>query len=315
MINIDIYTLIDSIDDSLLKLNESITGDGYHFIKLSLFEFEEKFITFFGVSKIYNKSKLRHKGVEVCSVEFANILRNSKYINYFSKAISSNYIILLKKCTSITELSGNDEINTSLELHKMKDYAISLIDKLRLTKYCEIQYLVSFSHILETNHVNCQISNSKNCFNNFNHFSLLDEEIDIFNRINKIFNLNNKLLNLAIESFNISYDIRNKTIQYATLMISLESILNQNPVQIAHTISRHTSIICSSTKEEFLANYKKMKKLYNFRNEIMHGLGSKKLDNSIIELHKFVSGVIIYVMENNIESRDILFNELNYRGY
>lgn len=98
-------------------------------------------------------------------------------------------------------------------------------------------------------------------------------------------------------------------------MICLESLFNVNGKEIAHTISRHLAIVVSSNEDEFKSNYSVIKKLYDYRSNIVHGRKTKEDSlNKIIELEGFVRKAINFFLKINLNQKE-LFATLNLAGW
>jgi hypothetical protein len=97
----------------------------------------------------------------------------------------------------------------------------------------------------------------------------------------------------------------------------METLFNENPNQIAHTISRHVSLLISKDKDEFKKNYTEMKELYKHRNEVIHGI---KPPHTIINetVHKklicYLRQCIIIILSKNLDKKS-LFTHLNVTGF
>ena len=98
-------------------------------------------------------------------------------------------------------------------------------------------------------------------------------------------------------------------------MTCLESLFNLGKDQIAHTISRHLALILSSDKDEFKINYARIKKLYNIRNGIVHGVEYKgNLMDDYIDLCEKVRRAINYCNTAGL-TKEQLFEHLNLSGF
>ena len=101
-------------------------------------------------------------------------------------------------------------------------------------------------------------------------------------------------------------------------MTALESLFNSGTSQIAHTISRHLSLIISKNKEEFHRKYKEIKKLYGTLNKIVHGIGVNRqkvdLEKSMLNLQVLTREAILHCLESGIGKNE-LFDHLDSRGF
>jgi hypothetical protein len=147
-------------------------------------------------------------------------------------------------------------------------------------------------------------------------YTIDDEDVSKLSTTLKAKYESNQLTELAAKNFSLVYDIPDGRIRYITLMTCLESLFNLGKDQIAHTIARHLSIILSEDKEQFKKNYTEIKKLYNMRNNIVHGSEYKGDDlmKDYLNLADKVRKAIIYCNTPSL-TKEKLFEELNIRGF
>src|SRR5690606_26635296 len=114
---------------------------------------------------------------------------------------------------------------------------------------------------------------------------------------------------------NMVYDLPDGRLRIITLITCLESLFNLGRDQIAHTISRHLSIIISDSKDQFKENYLHLKKLYNIRSSIVHGGDYKgNVINDYLELSDKVRTAIRYCNIPDL-TKEKLFDDLNAKGF
>lgn len=127
-----------------------------------------------------------------------------------------------------------------------------------------------------------------------------------------------KYLESSYKLYNSSFRLLDdKVSSYLMLMSSMETLFNENPNQIAHTISRHVSLLVSANKQEFEQNYAEMKKLYKYRNEVIHGIKNPyEIINEIVHknLMDYLRHCIINALSKNLDKTS-LFEYLNAFGF
>jgi len=127
----------------------------------------------------------------------------------------------------------------------------------------------------------------------------------------------NGLTRLAETYFENCYELRDDNTKLINLITALESIFNRSKDQISHIIARHLSLIISTDHDEFEMNYKRIKKLYGYRSQIVHGQNLKikeDIKEVIDELCDLTRKAILYCMDLDM-SKDELFNYLNSKGF
>lgn len=346
--SVDTYAWIDNLDKSVLKLNPVIAPYGFEFIRVRLYELDQKFSDFFGLSpehksgntctishsdtKIPSNRSLREtielekaeklsRGIPIeeiettISVEFHELLQHSLY-NGFG-ILMQREIVLLKRISSFERLVINNTvtINEIIPVHNEVDrFVKALIHHLRLLKNGDVSCSSIFQIAIESRKV---IHRFKPRFTTGTQQKYEVEDGDV-TQFKERFSLSfevNSLTELALSSFNVSYEIQEMKSKYLTLMICLESLFNLGKDQISHTISRHLSILISDNRETFQANYIRIKKLYGFRSKIVHG---QKLDENIVaitgELQNLVRQAINYCLSIN-KNREEFFHFLNSKGF
>jgi hypothetical protein len=193
------------------------------------------------------------------------------------------------------------------------DFANDLLLQMRLFKVGEIRYSQFFSISSETRQVGLRKTGIS--IGSRGSYTLTDKESEDLSRTIVARYETNNLTELAIKNFNVVYDLPDVRLRFITLITCLESLFNLGKDQIAHTISRHLSIILSDSKEQFIENYKRIKKLYNIRSSIVHGSEySGDIIKDYLELSDKVRAAIKYCNVDFV-TKEKLFEDLNARGF
>lgn len=290
------YFVLNRVYESILKLNPILEKYGFVFESYDLKEFILKFdqVLSFG-------AKLKDRRY------YLTFFNNSPMFDFY--VTGNRPMIILRNINSLDYTPG--------KITPFEDaFVKKLITILRLYKSGMIEEIMVFQYDIT----------SKECpsygFKKMRKDTVSDEYIIEDNDVEKIDALLQKeivisaTVKLAFDSFNEYYEIKQSTLKYVTLMTALESIFNQGNQQIAHTCSRHLSILISENVEEFNENYKSMKKLYDFRSKIVHGIKYKDIDikGKLSELERYVRIVLNILLYLDI-SKDELFIELNCKGF
>jgi len=310
------YAHILNADRSILKLNPAIEKFGYKFQWVDASDFEGNFSEIVNVPRRQDRPLTimlgrQHHGI---SHELHNALVHTPPFGQMFMHMEYPGILLLRKLTDF-EVKGDhmDFINEQTEFSTFYSFATDLILQLRLFKIGEIRYSQFFQITSETR----QIGLRKNeiSIGSAGDYTLTDEEAEIISK--KIVGKYeyNALTELAIKNFSVVYDLPDGRIRFITLMTCLESLFNLGKDQIAHTIARHLSIIISTDKSQFNANYTRIKKLYNMRNSIVHG-GEYKGDiiQDYLDLSNKVRAAINYCNVHGL-TKEKLFEDLNSIGF
>jgi len=342
---IENYYHIQGLDESVLCLNPLIKEEGLEFIKFSFLEFQNKFHKYFlsefdelseSTTSVSFNDKEIYSGV---SMTFESIIHHSSLICSFELE-GSGYLILLKDIIVInSDINEIEEVEIESEIDE-DDYfdyekyltpkIKSLINKLRIFKKGHLKLISCFTiyrsneFIRLTESYNIPVSYD---FKNYRYRIDLEDLDFISSHIQKELSIP-PLLELAFDSFNESYNIDHLKLKYVTLIIALESIFNrsgQDPIQ--HIISRHVSLLLSSTREEFETISKNVKELYNIRSIIVHGKTEggelkkiEKLQPYLDRLEDVVRDVLkkliwMYDFEEKQPTKDSLFSYLNAKGF
>lgn len=309
------YAIVLNADKSILKLNPAIEKLGYKFQWVDETELEANFSEIFNVPKSNDRPLTIMIGRELKGIshELHNALVHTPP---FGEIIHMEFpgILLLRKLTDFN-VNGDatDFIIEQTAFMTFFDFANDLLLQMRLFKIGEIRYSQFFSITSETRQVGLRKTGIS--IGSRGNYTLTDKETEDLSRmIVARYEINN-LTELAIKNFNVVYDLPDLRLRFITLITCLESLFNLGKDQIAHTISRHLSIILSDSKEQFIENYKRIKKLYNIRSSIVHGGEySGDIIKDYLELSDKARAAIKYC---NVDfmTKEKLFEDLNARGF
>lgn len=318
---VETYAFFRNLDESILLLNEFIKVYGYRFVVLSIEELEENFSDLFGLSKGFNKGNtiVGFEGLHGLSISkvFSDAISNSN-IDYFYIARNQYKVVALTR-TEYTVVDVNNFKEDHSTSHKLggelQKFVHSLLTQLRLFKNGDVKYTTVFQITLESRKILTRLEAGPSSQMGFENFSItVDESKILGNDIVKELNVN-ELSSLALEHFELSYNIADPRVKFITLMTCLESLFNVGRDQIAHSISRHLSLIVSNSESEFNEHYKKIKELYNLRSALIHGTQgqNKQLNTNLALLYEYSRMAVNYCLKQEI-NKVALFNSLNTSG-
>lgn len=313
------YALFKNVDETILKLNPIIKETGYVFVSFDLAELEKKFSDLYSLPSKYNTERLlkMEEGV-VISNEFYQA-----YINHSLGGINlteSHEIFFLKRIENFhievinNVVQSSDSMKVALEF---KNFTTILIKKLRLFKNGFIMSPVHFQISKKYRHVGKKFTRGILQSSSRTVYSILDNEItELKNHLNQKFETND-LTRLAEMYFENCYELFDDKAIIINLITALESIFNRSNNQISHIIARHLSLIISSNKEEFRINYKRIKKIYGYRSQIVHGQKIEFKENILEltnELYDLTRKAIIHCFNLEMD-KDEFFDYLNAKGF
>ena len=310
------YAHVLNADKTILKLNPTIKKIGYEFLWVDASGFEENFSEIVNIPKSNDRPLTimigrEHHGI---SHELHNALVHTPPFGPMFMHMEYPGILLLRKLTDFEVMGDHmDFITEQREFIAFHSFTKDLILQLRLFKIGEIRFSQLFHITSQTR----QISSRSHSFSpsSSGDYTLTDEEAKALSKKLVEKYEANALTELAVKNFSVVYDLPDGRIRFITLMTCLESLFNLGKDQIAHTIARHLSIIISADKNQFIENYRRIKKLYNMRNSIVHG-GEYKGDlvQDYLDLSNKVRAAINYCNTAGL-TKETLFEELNSRGF
>lgn len=309
---LEFYSFISNVDNSILKINPLLRKHGYEFVSVSISELSDRFSDLFPIPiRIYEQKK-----EDEDYIRLQLMLKNPFF--QFSD-FKEDSLIFFKK----TNLLEPDCDYWSF-CSESQQFTENLIQKFRYFKNGDVERPLLFLIGKKTRLVHTVLWGRTSASSISFGFDS-KAEIDRFSKFFSQKLKTNDLIELADASFNVSYEIRNPKVKFATFMMALESIFNQGKDQIAHTISRHLALLISDSHAEFSSNYNKIKGLYNLRNSIIHGSSNTKENRHITkskkydlneknqELQNLVRAAINHCRNLNMSKKE-LFDDLNAKG-
>lgn len=119
----------------------------------------------------------------------------------------------------------------------------------------------------------------------------------------------NEQFQKALRTYNLSYYIGFKELEFIMLYTILEMLFASERTEISYQIARGTALLLSTNTDEFKSTYKFMKKLYNARSKYVHEGNSIERKN-LFELREIVRKVILKLIEMEYHQKDKTFKEL-----
>jgi hypothetical protein len=309
------YAIVLNANRSILKLNPAIEKLGYKFQWVDETELEANFSEIFNVPKSNDRplTIMIGRDFKGISHELHNALVHTPP---FGEIIHMEFPgVLLLRNLNYFNVNGDatDFLIEQTAFMAFFDFANDLLLQMRLFKVGEIRYSQFFSISSETRQVGLRKTGIS--IGSRGSYTLTDKESEDLSRTIVARYETNNLTELAIKNFNVVYDLPDVRLRFITLITCLESLFNLGKDQIAHTISRHLSIILSDSKEQFIENYKRIKKLYNIRSSIVHGSEySGDIIKDYLELSDKVRAAIKYCNVDFV-TKEKLFEDLNARGF
>lgn len=304
---------------SILLMNPYIKKFGYKFIWVDLNTLESKYSGLFSLPHKFQsrwKAHIEEFNIDI-STEFYEAYTNNHIIG--DLYILRNGLPFLKKIDNTSRRTINKKYTTYSEteaLQELQSFSESLVQQFRLLKRGNIYWPMIFQIDKKTRHVTSTLFKLVTNKLDRSIYTLSKEECKILNKtIRKDF-ASSKLTEMALNNFNLSYEVLDEKTKFITLMTSLECLFNIGKDQIAHTVSRHLSIILSKNTKEFLENYALIKKFYGLRSKIVHTGGSinENINQSVIELQDMARKAISVCLALNINKEE-LFEKLNCFGF
>lgn len=305
---IDNYIVLKNVDKSIELLNPLLTAHNLEFIVADKKMILNEYLDFFNSLE---QKKNRTPDEIISEIRMGPLGRD---------LLLYGNIVFLKQKESIyldqIENFGNGHIKLMsylVDLHKKEN---EWITKLRLIGKGDVGSFADFQMVKE----NMQCINQQHILNPLPFGELYQTNENSIYYATQLFEkdiFSKEYIRNSLTYFNLTYTFTDYKAKFLNLMICLECLFNLGKDQISHTISRHIAIILSINKDEFIEYYKKCKKLYSLRSDIVHGQKIVK-DNDVKEnleiLYNYVRRILIYFIINN-EEKQIMFEKFNYMGF
>lgn len=310
------YAHVLNADLTLLGLNPAIEKFGYKFLWVDASDFEENFSEIVNVPKSADRLLTIIIGREQHGIshEFHNALIHTPPFGQMFMHMEYPGILLLRRLPDYEVIDEPmDFVVEQRELIEFYSFASDLLLQLRLFKAGELRYSQFFHITSESRQIG--LRKTEISIGVRGDYTLTDWEVKALSKKLVAKYEANSFTELAIKNFNVVYDLPDGRIRFITLMTCLESLFNLGKDQIAHTIARHLSLILSKDKDHFKENYRRIKKLYNLRNSIVHGGEySGNIMEDYLDLSNKVRAAINYCNIPEL-TKEKLFEDLNARGF
>jgi hypothetical protein len=306
----ELFSILTNCDDSMLELNSILDKKGFEVIKIPVPELEKNYKFLFGLPEKYTYTGTIGFPNGVVTDTFFNVFQSAEFIDDWQR----DFVIAIKSNVGHIKADEDDWFGFKRFAY-IESFTKNLIDNLRLFKEGDIEVGCYFT--FDCLKKNGDLYSLRRALFTENLYTIDKNEIDCFYKIFFNLEIKNELAKKVKLYFDQSYKINHPEIRYILLVTALESVLNSNKEQISHTFARHLALIISNDKLDFKINYQKIKKLYNYRSEIVHGVEYKKesLKNNIKELRQYVRQTIVFINKFNPSNNKELFEYLNSKGY
>lgn len=346
---VETYAWILNVDKSVLKLNPILEKYGYHFMVVSLEELEVKFSELFGypiryksnskytlnrfddevdwpegnlqaeIEKVRSEKNVqgfkREEVESTISGEFYELLMHNVPGGY--DLIRDHELIFLKRIENFEHVIVNntfDGVDSFKVARETSDFVRMLIQHMRLFKNGDVMCRTEFQIVSDTRKLITRFKPGS-FVTGASKFVVYDDDVAAFDSFLKQEVSSNELTDLALSTFNLAYHILELKSRFLNYMICLESLFNKSDGYISHTIARHLAIVISKDEPEFNTNYSRIKKLYGYRSQIIHGNIIKEDMGAITEeLQNLVRQAINFGLKSSM-NRKQLFTFLNARGF
>jgi hypothetical protein len=125
-------------------------------------------------------------------------------------------------------------------------------------------------------------------------FKLNNNEVEqLQDFINKVKMPFEKKLQIAFESFELSYENHSEAMNFLSLMIAMEVMLNRGRDELKYTISRNAAVFLGETVEQSKHIFEEVNKLYKKRSDLVHrGVSNMITRDDLLKLRKYVRETI-----------------------
>ncbi|WP_349617370.1 hypothetical protein [Azotobacter salinestris] len=211
---------------------------------------------------------------------------------------------------------GLKDIDKSISYWKTKhayeqsisNYIEDKIEKLRLIKEGSIKISIEFFY-KETQDGREMLSSAESslfCENRL--FALTPEEIKIANRFLSTTPKAKpqKYIQLALENFHLSYQIHHKEFEFLSLMISLETLLNDGKTELRLRVARGCAILLGHDEQSSREVFKLARDLYDKRSVLVHtGDRQKITENDTLLMKDIVRRTLKAALTLNLPKQDL----------
>jgi hypothetical protein len=314
---IEAYSVFRHADRSILKLNPVLERWVYRFISVDIKSLETDFSDLLDFPrKLQSEVTLHLEELKISiSKEFYDSVTNNVLFGH--EMVFGDCIML--KCDDTKSVEVVDKYMDTAPAfafqNEMQLFSANILQHLRFFNDGDIDCVASFVIDKDSRKVLAKHTNRPAKTRGLSKFQVADSDIEPFRSFFMEEFISNHLCELAIQNFNLAYEIFDVKTRFVTLMTCLEALFNQGRDQITHIVSRHLALIISEDKNTFLANYKRIKRLYQIRSTLVHGgTPDENIVDVTFELQRDVRVAINYCRLLNID-RKALFEKLNVMGF
>lgn len=276
----EFIALIGNVNNSILNIE---FGNGFHIEEMDMGEFAAICEEDFGLADVWPKLDYDWG----CCTE--------------DRFLRPDHVYVIKKTLEdYPKYTGNSE---DLDLksdfwrieHAYQDKLISYLEgqirKLRLFKEGSIRLSLEIFYRIEESHweIDSYRESTLACENRL--FSLTADEVLQTNQFLSAGNIESKhkYLKFAVENFEQSYSIAHQELEFLSLMISLEALLNDANSELRFRVSRGCAVLIGKTLGESKQIFNQVKELYDKRSILVHtGDKSKIKEIDVLNLKEIV---------------------------
>jgi hypothetical protein len=143
-----------------------------------------------------------------------------------------------------------------------------------------------------------------------------NEVAEVQNFINEIkIPFDRNFLQLAFDSFELSYETYSAALNFLSLMVAMEVMLNRGRDELRYTISRNAAVLLGETPDRSEQIFDEVKNLYKKRSEIVHtGASDVITRDDLLRLRGYVRETIKEIRKIS-KNKDELIGTLNACGF
>ncbi|PZR28672.1 MAG: hypothetical protein DI535_05925 [Citrobacter freundii] len=320
------YAVFTNLDSSILLLNPLLETFGFRFVRFRLDELEKSFGHLFGISTDYQQpiATITDSEPEMTEDGWYRLPISNNFYELLAHGFHGGHYLIhrremffLQKIENAVQHVKNGYItfdSISYRVDSMKGFTQQLIYQLRLLKRGDVSCTSYFQIAVDTRTIISRLGPAFVPIGN-SMYTLSENDVNSFKRqFNSSLSIS-MLAEVAFHNFNTAYEITEPRAKFLMLMTCLEALFSAGRTEIAHTISRHLSMLFAKSPEEFQASYKSVKNLYNVRSKIIHGDNVKNdLHPLLLELEDLVRRALNHCLSLNL-SKDAFYQELNAKGF
>ena len=210
--------------------------------------------------------------------------------------------------TATTHAKNSDDyLRTQRQLSAEDAKVNEILTKLRLWKEGSIRVPISAFYYIYANQV-ILVSMSEDplhCENRLYH--LEEEEITRLNQfLKRAQTPKQPYLQLALETFEQTFRVVQNELEFLSLMICLEALLNDGASELRYKLARSTAVLLGESRTDAETIFKNVKQLYDKRSMLVHSGSKKTLTVSdTLLLRTYVRGILRKLVPLDRKKEDI----------